>query len=127
MLDSSGNPAFSSTEFLATTSQPGLMSAEDKYKILNMQASSLANALTLKINSGSTEGTNLYTFNGSAAKTLNIVAGSNITLTPSTDTLTIAANLPDAINAYTKTESDARYLPLVGGRLTAYSWLPLVL
>ena len=127
VLDSSGNQALHSTEFLATTSQPGLMSAEDKYKILNMQASSVANALTLKINGGSTEGTNLYTFNGSAAKTLNIVAGSNITLTPSTNTLTIAASIPDTIDAYTKTESDARYLPLVGGRLTAYSWLPLVL
>lgn len=115
VLDSSGNPAFSSNEFLATTSQPGLMSAEDKYKIANMQASSVANALTLKINNGSVEGTNLYTYNGSAAKTLNIVAGSNVTLTPSANTLTIAANLPDTIDAYTKIESDNRYLKLDGG------------
>lgn len=127
VLDSSGNPALRSTEFLATTSQPGLMSAEDKYKILNMQASSVANALTLKINNGSTEGTNLYTFNGSAAKTLNIVAGDNITLTPTAGALSISASIPATIDAYTKAESDAKYLPLTGGRLSAYSWLPLTL
>ena len=127
VLDSSGNQALHSTEFLATTSQPGLMSAEDKYKILNMQASSVANALTLKINGGSTEGTNLYTFNGSAAKTLNIVAGDNITLTPTVGALSISASIPATIDAYTKAESDAKYLPLTGGRLSAYSWLPLTL
>jgi hypothetical protein len=47
--------------------------------------------LVLKINSGTTEGTNLYTFNGSIAKTLNIVAGNDITLTPTAGTLTIAS------------------------------------
>lgn len=36
VLDSSGNPALRSNEFLATASQPGLMSAEDKYQIANM-------------------------------------------------------------------------------------------
>ena len=125
VLDSSGNPALRSTEFLATTSQPGLMSAEDKYKILNMQASSVANALTLKINNGSTEGTNLYTFNGSAAKTLNIVAGDNITLTPSAGAVSISASIPATIDAYTKTESDNRYLKLSGGTLTGTGILPL--
>ena len=118
ILDSSGNEAFHSTEFLATDSQPGLMSAEDKYKIVNMQASSVANALTLKINNGSTEGTDLYTFNGSVAKTLNIVAGDNITLTPSAGAVFISANIPTTIDAYTKAESDARYLKLTGGTLT---------
>lgn len=33
ILDSSGNKAFHSEEFLATDSQPGLMSAQDKLKI----------------------------------------------------------------------------------------------
>ena len=47
--------------------------------------------LVLKIQSGSTEGTNLYTFNGSAAKTLNIKAGNNVTLTAAAGELTIAA------------------------------------
>jgi hypothetical protein len=54
-------------------------------------ASKVANALTLKVNTGTTEGTNLYTFNGSAAKTLDIKAGSNVTLTAASGALTIAA------------------------------------
>jgi hypothetical protein len=37
VLDSSGNEAFRSNEFLATTSQPGLLSAEDKFKIDNIE------------------------------------------------------------------------------------------
>ena len=39
VLDSSGKEAFRSTEFLATTSQPGLMSAMDKFKIDNIENS----------------------------------------------------------------------------------------
>ena len=117
VLDSSGKQALHSDEFLATTSQPGLMSAADKSKIENMQAASVANALTLKINNGSTEGTNLYTFNGSVAKTLNIVAGDNITFTPSAGAVSISASIPATIDAYTKAESDNRYLNLSGGTL----------
>jgi hypothetical protein len=37
------------------------------------------------------EGTDLYTFNGSASKTLNIVSGNNITFTSNSGKLTIAA------------------------------------
>lgn len=55
------------------------------------EASKTTNALTLKIKSGTTEGTNLYTFNGSAAKTLDIKAGSNISLTAGSGTLTISS------------------------------------
>ena len=51
-----------------------------------------ANALTLKINSGTTEGTNLYTYTGSSVKSLDIKAGSNITLTASSGTLTISSS-----------------------------------
>jgi len=53
-------------------------------------ASSVANNLVLKINNGSTEGTNLYTYNGSAAKTLDFVSGGGITLTAGSGSLTIA-------------------------------------
>ena len=35
-------------------------------------ASKVANSMTIKLNGGTTEGTNLFTFNGSAAKTVNI-------------------------------------------------------
>ena len=55
----------------------------------SIKATEIANPLTLKINSGTTENTNLYTYNGSATKTLDIKAGSNITLTAGTGTLTI--------------------------------------
>ena len=51
----------------------------------------MANSLTLKVNSGTTEGTNQYVYNGSSAKSLNIKAGSNITLTASSGTLTISS------------------------------------
>lgn len=54
-------------------------------------ASSVANTLTLKIAGGGTEGRDLYTYNGSAGKTLNILAGTNITLTPNSNQLTIAS------------------------------------
>lgn len=39
------------------------------------------NSLILKADTGTTEGTDLYTFNGAAAKTLNIVAGTNMSIT----------------------------------------------
>ena len=48
-------------------------------------------SLVLKIETGSTEGADLYTFNGSADKTLAIKAGNNITLTADAGELTIAA------------------------------------
>lgn len=47
--------------------------------------------LVVKIKSGTTEGTDLYTYNGNAAKTLDIKQGSNVTLTAAAGALTIAA------------------------------------
>lgn len=55
-------------------------------------ANQLAESFILKINTGTTEGTNLYTYNGSSAKTLNIKAGSNITLSTTSGNLTIASS-----------------------------------
>ena len=54
-------------------------------------ASKVNNNLIMKIKSGTTEGTDLYTFNGSAGKTLDIVQGSNVTLTAAAGKLTISA------------------------------------
>lgn len=54
-------------------------------------ADKVNHALTLTVAGGSTEGTSKYTFNGSAGKALNIVAGSNVILTPTAGRLTIAA------------------------------------
>lgn len=55
-------------------------------------ASKVGKKLIIKTNPGATEGTNLYTFDGSADKTINFVAGSNITITPTANTLTIASS-----------------------------------
>lgn len=56
-----------------------------------VNASKVANSFIFKVAGGSTEGTNLYTFDGSAAKTINVVAGSNVTLTPTAGQLSISA------------------------------------
>lgn len=53
-------------------------------------ANSVAKSLTLKIKTGSTEGTDKYTFDGSGAKTLDIKEGSNISLTAAAGSVTIA-------------------------------------
>ena len=50
----------------------------------------VANDLVVKIKTGSTEGTDLYTFNGSSAKTLDIKQGTGIGLTASAGALTIS-------------------------------------
>ncbi len=99
--DTSGNIVVSSnntTYSAATTSAAGLMSASDKTTLSNLSAlvgdtavstqisnatsgsmsgnaataTKVNNSLAIKLNSGTTEGTNLFTFNGSAAKTINI-------------------------------------------------------
>lgn len=51
-----------------------------------------ANSHVIKFDTGATEGTDLYTFNGSAAKTIDIKAGTNITLTKAAGVVTINAN-----------------------------------
>lgn len=76
-------------------------------------AAKVANSFILKISSGTTEGTNLYTFNGSAAKTLDIVAGSNVTLTAAAGKLTIAATDTTYSNMTAATASAAGKAGLV--------------
>lgn len=62
-------------------------------------AKSVASSITIKLNSGSTEGTNMFTFNGSAAKTVNITA----------------ANVGAATSSH---NHDTLYLKLTGGTVT---------
>ena len=52
---------------------------------------SVANSLILKFDTGIVQGTDLYTFNGSAEKTIDFKAGSNVTLTKSSGSITISA------------------------------------
>lgn len=88
-------------------------------------ANKVANAFTVKVNTPSTatEGTNTYTFNGSAAKTLNIKQGSNVTLTAGAGTLTIAAKDTTYSNATTSTDGlmsseDKAYLDSLPNKIT---------
>jgi phage-related tail fiber protein len=50
------------------------------------------NPQVIKFDTGVTEGEDLYTFNGSSTKTIDIKAGTNITLTKTTGAITINAN-----------------------------------
>ena len=54
-------------------------------------ANSVANSLILKFDTGIVQGTDLYTFNGSTQKTIDFKAGSNVTLTKSSGSITISA------------------------------------
>lgn len=67
--------------------------------------------LVIKIKTGTSENTSLYTYNGSAAKTLDIKQGSNVTLTAAANSLTIAAT--NTKNTAGSTDSSSK-LYLVG-------------
>lgn len=81
--------------------------------IFNGTSNQVANNLILKIKSGTTEGTNLYTYNGSSSKTLDIKQGDNITLTAAAGSLSIAAS--DAKVTQTNTTGSASYRVLFSG------------
>lgn len=74
------------------------------------EVESLKNPEAFKIftGKGTTEGTDLYTYDGSVAKSLNITAGSNIALSPSAGTLSISA-------------TDTRYKLIMGSSSSATS------
>jgi len=71
-------------------------------------ASSVANSLTIKFDTGSTEGTDLYTFNGSAAKTFDIKAGGAITIGKTAGNITIGHT--DTSSASSITASGRTYI-----------------
>jgi len=82
-------------------------------------ADQVANSLVLKVKTGTTEGTDLYTYNGSGAKTLDIKQGSNITLTAASGQLTIAG-VGDTRNTAGSTDSSSK-LFLIGATSQAAS------
>ena len=55
-------------------------------------ATRVNNTEVIKFDTGVTEGTDLYTFDGSVSKTINIKAGTNVTLTKDAGSVTINAN-----------------------------------
>lgn len=75
-------------------------------------ASKVTNDLVIKVKTGTTEGTNLYTYNGSAGKTLDIKQGNNITLTAAAGSLTITG-VGDTKNTAGSTDSSSK-LFLIG-------------
>ena len=77
-------------------------------------ADKVANKFTLKIGSGATEGTSMYSFDGSGAKTLDIVAGSNITLTPAAGKLTIASSFTNTTYTFAGGTNSFTVTPLGG-------------
>jgi hypothetical protein len=58
------------------------------------------NSFIIKADSGTTEGTDLYTFDGALAKTINIVAGTNVTISKTTGTLTISSTAGSTPSSY---------------------------
>ena len=81
-------------------------------------ADKVANALTLKVKTGTTEGTDLYTYDGSGVKTLDIKQGSNVTLTAAAGSVTIAAT--NTKNTAGSTDSSSK-LFLIGATSQAAS------
>ena len=81
-------------------------------------ASKVNNSLVLKVKTGATEGTDLYTFDGSAGKTLDIKQGSNVTLTAAAGSVTIAAT--NTKNTAGSTDSSSK-LFLIGATSQAAS------
>lgn len=69
----------------------------DGYAVFQSILGALANSLAIKLNGGTTEGTNLFTFNNSASKTINIT--------------------PSAIGAAAASHTHS-YLPLSGGTMS---------
>ena len=74
-------------------------------------ATKVNNKLTLKFDSGTAENTSLYTYDGSAAKTIDIKAGSNVSMTKAANSITIKA----VNTVYTHPTSDGnKHVPTTG-------------
>lgn len=66
-------------------------------------AGSVTSSMVIKADTGTTEGTDLYTFNGSSAKTINLIGGTNVSIAKAAGSLTFSA-------------TDTNYYP------TAFGW-----
>ena len=101
VLDSSGQQALHSPDFLATQNFPGLLSADDKKKIDEMIASAVEQPFTISVNEGTTLGKDYYAYNGSNPIKINIKKGNNIEITTSNNEIEISSIYPivsDTIN-----------------------------
>ena len=84
-------------------------------------AAKVDNALTVTVNSGATEGTDKYTFDGSDTKSLNIVAGNNVTLTASAGSLKIDSSYTNTDEKVKVTTGTTTKSYLVGVNATNYT------
>ena len=90
ITDSSGNPAFHSIQFLATDSQPGLMSAEDKAKLDNIENISGEDKKVEQVNTTTNDSYRLL-FSSTAddtTRTEGARKSANLLFNPSTGALT---------------------------------------
>lgn len=78
-------------------------------------ANKVNNKLTIKLNTGTTEGTNLYTFDGSAVKILDIKSGTGLSFTAAAGALTIKHS--NSVTAGTA-QGDANKTLTFGGTFT---------
>ena len=104
ILDSSGKQALHSDEFLATTSQPGLMSAADKNKIDNISISTL-------------EITDLLP-NGKKIATISVGSTSYNILSPASYDWSEITSKPSKLSEFEDDIVAGNYLPLSGGSLS---------
>lgn len=70
-------------------------------------AGSLTKSLTIKSGGGTVEGTSMYTFNGAADKSINLVGGTNITIDNTAGTLTFNTPTPATPTLQTVTAAGA--------------------
>ena len=121
ILDSSGNQAFQSEAFIATTEHAGLLSADDKQKINDMIASRVDNSFSVGITQRDKSTVeNVCTYDGSSAVELNVKAGDNVNITSKDNEITIKADpwkydlfVGDKDNINNKaTENENTYLKL---------------
>jgi hypothetical protein len=85
LVDSNSSVKFVGTGGITITK----VEDEDTIQIAGATGAATPNALTLKFDSGTTENTNLYTFDGGAAKTIDIKGGNAINLVAASNSITI--------------------------------------
>ena len=84
-------------------------------------ATKVNNNLILKFDTGTTEGTSLYTFDGSSAKTIDIKAGSNVSISKAAGIITISST--DTNTVYTHpTTSGNKHIPSGGSSGQILRW-----
>lgn len=84
-------------------------------------ATKVNNSLAIKFDTGTTEGTNLYTFDGADSKTIDVKAGSNVSISKEAGIITISST--DTNTVYTHpTTSGNKHIPSGGASGQILRW-----